>query len=247
MTGWECCPEKENHMSEQEQIQPAVNQDTDTTSASTNASAQVNSGEDGDTSLLGGESGKEKTEGAETQSDDESLLGEKKEGSDKQEAPKQKAPESYEFKVPEGMTLDQGLIDKVTPLFKELDLSQEQAQKLVDAYAPYAKEKFELHQKEAIDSFKQTLSTWKDDTKKELGDNFDKSIKAAAKAIEKFGSPELRTILNETGVGNHKELVKFFAKVGELISEDHFTETDSPASSGKNAEDVLYPTMKGKK
>ena len=41
-------------------------------------------------------------------------------------------PEKYEFKLPEGMTLDSAKMAIVEPLFKELGLSQESAQKLVD-------------------------------------------------------------------------------------------------------------------
>ena len=45
------------------------------------------------------------------------------------------APESYtDFSVPEGHTLDAAAIESATPLFRELGLSQDQAQKLVDFY-----------------------------------------------------------------------------------------------------------------
>ena len=46
------------------------------------------------------------------------------------------APESYtDFSVPEGHTLDAAAIESATPLFRELGLSQDQAQKLVDFYS----------------------------------------------------------------------------------------------------------------
>ncbi|MEC7472463.1 MAG: hypothetical protein VX946_03765 [Pseudomonadota bacterium] len=40
------------------------------------------------------------------------------------------------------------------------------------------------------------------------------------KAIEKFGSPELRQVLNDSGLGNHPELVKFCHRIGKAISDD---------------------------
>src|SRR5262245_60440079 len=45
------------------------------------------------------------------------------------------APEKYEFKAPEGVTLDTGLVNDFTPLAKELGMSQDAAQKVVDLYA----------------------------------------------------------------------------------------------------------------
>jgi len=46
------------------------------------------------------------------------------------------APEEYTaFTVPEGQTLDQAALDMALPMFKELGLTQEQAQKLVDLQA----------------------------------------------------------------------------------------------------------------
>jgi hypothetical protein len=46
------------------------------------------------------------------------------------------APEKYEeFKIPKDTKLDAEMFDKFTPLAKELNLSQEKAQELVDFYA----------------------------------------------------------------------------------------------------------------
>src|SRR5437879_843733 len=47
-----------------------------------------------------------------------------------------KAPEAYtDFTAPEGYTLDAKTIDAVMPIFKELGLTQDQAQKLVTFHA----------------------------------------------------------------------------------------------------------------
>src|SRR6185437_10360924 len=43
-------------------------------------------------------------------------------------------PESYDFKAPEGKELNSKFLDRATPVFKELGLSQANAQKLVDTY-----------------------------------------------------------------------------------------------------------------
>ena len=43
-------------------------------------------------------------------------------------------PEKYDFKAPEGQSLDAALVERATPIFKELGLTQDAAQKLVDFY-----------------------------------------------------------------------------------------------------------------
>lgn len=50
------------------------------------------------------------------------------------EAPK--APEAYEFKVPEGRTFDPEVMTAYSEVAKELNLSQEAAQRLLDAVGP---------------------------------------------------------------------------------------------------------------
>src|SRR3546814_17263573 len=48
------------------------------------------------------------------------------------------APEAYEaFAVPDGMELDQAALDRFSPKFKELGLSQEKAQAQVSLYAEH--------------------------------------------------------------------------------------------------------------
>src|SRR3546814_5726483 len=48
------------------------------------------------------------------------------------------APEAYEaFAVPDGMELDQAALDRFSPKFKELGLSQDKAQALVSLYAEH--------------------------------------------------------------------------------------------------------------
>ena len=45
-------------------------------------------------------------------------------------------------------------------------------------------------------------------------------MRIARDAVEKFGGDSLKQVLDKTGLGNHPEVVKAFAKVGRLIAED---------------------------
>ena len=185
--------------------------------------------------------------------EEETLLGKKdgeegKEGAPPAEAPKP-VPEKYEVKVPEGMQLDQKLVDTLTPIFKEAKLSNEQVQKLTDAYAPYMKAAVEAQQQEAIKGFKEVVEGWRDETVKELGPDFAKHLAPAAKLMDKFEvetkTSGLRELMNETGVGNHPVLNKFLIWVGKKFEQDSFPD------SGKKGNDAdpnavarkMFPTM----
>ena len=81
------------------------------------------------------EDGGQKTEDGKQKTEDGERKTEEKKGEEKAEdkKPEPKAPEEYaEFTVPEGTTLDEQTATEFKGLAKELDLTQEQAQKLLD-------------------------------------------------------------------------------------------------------------------
>lgn len=197
-----------------------------------------------DQSVADGQVDQKQTDGS-ADDQDSTLLG-KDQQSDEGDADKDDAgdkseiPESYEFTLPEGQELDQGMVEAMTPVFKEVGLSQEQAQKLVDAYAPQVQRMVEAQHESAIKSFKETVDGWKTDTQKELGAEAKAKLALCSKAIDQFGTPKLREVLNETGVGNHVELVNFMVKVGQLIAEDKFVDTTTRPPK----ESALYPSAR---
>ncbi len=46
------------------------------------------------------------------------------------------------------------------------------------------------------------------------GDKLISNLSAAQRALDQFGTPELKEYLNTTGLGNHPDLVKTFVKIG---------------------------------
>ena len=146
-------------------------------------------------------------------------------------------PEKYEFKAPEGMTLDQTLVDKVVPIFKELKLSQAQADKLVDFYGEQVKA-IETAQK---DNFTKFIEGLKAETIKTLGADYKKELSFAAKSRDRFASKELVEKLNQSGLANDVDMIRLFINIGKKISEDKvITGQGSATSEGPNALDILY-------
>lgn len=148
------------------------------------------------------------------------------------------APEKYDFKVPEGMVLDQAMVDKVTPIFKEAKISQEVAQKIVDLYSDKVKADAQA-QKETFDKFVEGL---KAETIKELGADYKQQLSFAAKTRDRFASPELVEKLNESGLANDKDMIKLFITIGKAVSEDKPPEGKPGPAGEKSAGAILFPS-----
>ena len=132
-----------------------------------------------------------------------------------------KAPEAYEkFSLPEGYEYDEKLAGDFGGVAKELGLSQDKAQKLVDHYIQLTQKAIQVHNERSA----QISEEWKTsaETDKEYGGaKFAENMAVAKKALESFGTPELTKHLNESGLGNHPEIIRFCWKVGKLLSDDH--------------------------
>lgn len=145
-----------------------------------------------------------------------------------------------DFKLPEGMTLDQEALDAAKPLFQKYKVSQEDAQAFVDVMAG----KVEAVRQGQIDAFNQLMTDWKEASKNDSefgGDKFDESIALAKSAVDKFGTPELTKLLEDHGMGNHPEVIRFMVKVGKLTAEDVPGGDQTPTSKEKDRLEQLYP------
>jgi len=158
------------------------------------------------------------------------------------EAAKPVIPEKYEFKLAEGRALDQGLIDAVTPLLKELGATQENAAKLVEAYDKYG-QSFEAAQEKQFQDF--MAQTTKDNIaamRKEWGADYDANLAVASRGIARFLSDAGKTKLENSGLGNDPEFMRAFYQAGKMIQEDRPPVNGQPTGR-KSTESVLYPSM----
>lgn len=152
----------------------------------------------------------------------------------------QGAPESYEaFTMPEGMEADTALIEGISPVLKELGLSQEGAQKLVDAYNT----KIQADTTATQAASEAMVKGWKNDLMNDAefgGAKFNENAAIANAAIKEFGTPALVQMLQATGISNHPEMVKFAHKIGSLISEDGFNRGAADKGAKKSDAVILY-------
>lgn len=132
------------------------------------------------------------------------------------------------------------LLESAQKTFKELNLTQEAAQKLVDIQSQLVAKQ----QEEQAKAYNEMRSKWQSDSKAVLGAEPDKTLALVAKARDSFGTPELQKFLNESGLGDHPEVVRFFAAVGRAIAEDDIPDGGRGGAAPKTQAEALYPTNK---
>lgn len=152
----------------------------------------------------------------------------------------------YEFKLPDGVELKSEAVDELKATAKEFGLTQEQAQRIADLGVKQA----QGFAAQLMDQQKTLTTEWAQQTTtdKEIGgDKLPENLGVAKKALDTFGSPALKTLLNDSGLGNHPEVVRFFVKAGKAISEDGKLITGSAAQVDRTTQPIenrLYPNQK---
>ena len=163
------------------------------------------------------------TDGATLLGDGAAPAGDAAETTDEGEKP-EGAPEKYEWAAPEGVTLDESIMGSLSEVAKELNLSQDAAQKLVDKMAPA------MAQRQAA-QVQAMQAEWRESSSGDAefgGAKLAENMAVAKKALDAFATPEFRQLLEQTGMGNHPEVIRTFYRAGKAISEDGLVSGSAP-------------------
>jgi hypothetical protein len=148
-------------------------------------------------------------------------------------------PEKYELKLPENALLDQKALEKIADIAKQQGFSNEQAQKVLEEQNAAVSE----YVKAQVDAFRERQQSWKQtiETDKEMGgSNFKQTAEFARRVVDRYGSQELKATLNESGLGDHPELVRFVARIGKEMSDHQFFNAGTAPAEKKSPAEVLY-------
>lgn len=163
------------------------------------------------------------------------------------------APEAYDFKVSEEYSLTPEIVEAVSPVLKKYNLTQEAAQELADVHMDLLRK-----QNEAMYSAQAAqVAAWKEEAQKDPefgGANYEKNVGLARVALKhmisdnKQEAETLRDILDGSGMGNHPAVLKAFARIGKLISEDSVLGKGEMGgrSKGFDPETDMFATSLGK-
>ena len=140
------------------------------------------------------------------------------------------APETYEFntKVADAPDeLDPEVITAFGEVAKELDLPQDAAQKVIDKVAP-------VMQARQAKMVEQVREDWANEAKADQefgGENLNANLEIAKSSLKEFGTDALKSLLQESGLGNHPEVIRFMYRAGKAISEDAYVGNSQGANS----------------
>lgn len=154
--------------------------------------------------------------------------------------------QDYEaFTVPEGMDLDTTAMDAFSPVMKDLGLSQDQAQKLVDVYAGMMQSKADEAGQAAAQFYQDRDAQWTKDLEADQdygGENLTTTAAGVNQMLKTFDPDgDLVTVMQENALQNCAPLFKFLARVREHFSEDTFV--DSNDRSKTTGDKPIYEQM----
>lgn len=156
-------------------------------------------------------------------------------GGDAQEAPPTEAkadgeapagpPEKYELAL-EGVELDPDLVGEAEPILRDLKLSNDQANALLPLAPKIMAKAQEATIQQMIEAGAKQRKDWLDAFSADPdigGAKREETEHLAAKGLDALGYGKdhaFRKALNESGFGNHPDMIRAFRRIGEMVGED---------------------------
>lgn len=153
------------------------------------------------------------------------------------------APDEYEaFKSLEGKETTEDQLKAFHEFAKELNLTQEQA----DKYVAKVSDAVEQTADAQIQLWNSQNEEWQAASRsdKEFGGlKFEENLGIAKKAIQQFGTTELLEVIDNYGMGNHPEFIRLLVRVGKAMSEDGMVTGIGGKAAPVDAASILYPNQ----
>lgn len=150
------------------------------------------------------------------------------------DAPENQPPQ--EIVWPEDVALAPQVQEDFLALIRELEIPVSTAQKLVDFEAGYIRAAQQAAQAQQ--------EAWAEEIKQIYGPHWEEEVSRAVRAADIFGGPQLRALLEESGLGNHPVIVRTFNGIGKRISEDNTPLGQAAATGDKTFAEAMYGTLK---
>jgi hypothetical protein len=187
---------------------------------------------------------------------------------DSEKAPGEQTSEAlnYALDIPEGFELnEEGLGSFKKFATEELGLSKENAQKMLNRHLESLQTSMGTHT-EQLQAVRQEWAKESMNDKEFGGSALQENLTAAKRTMNSFsnpavdadGRPVLHTegtmkgqqmtavevLLNETGYGNHPEIIRVFHRAAQVLSQDHYVKGDmKPVEKKKTPAATMYPSM----
>jgi hypothetical protein len=145
----------------------------------------------------------------------------------------------YAFIFEGDVDVDATSLEDLKALAKDLKLPLDQAQRIADLGQKQAQRWLQAQEQAIQDATAQWIEQVKTD--KELGgEAFNANLATAKTALTRFGSPELTKLLDESRLGNHPEVIRFFHRVGKALGDDTLVPGGRTTNRPANPAQRLY-------
>jgi hypothetical protein len=127
--------------------------------------------------------------------------------------------EGYKFppvKLPNGAEVPKEVMSHFMGVFHKAGLSQKQAEQVFSEYMNHEGTTMANRQTAIQTSQKAALEKLKTD----MGDAYEEHVTAAQVLVKTFGNPELNKWLEDTGLGNDANFVRFFGNIAKSVMDD---------------------------
>jgi hypothetical protein len=167
-----------------------------------------------------------------------------------EETPKPEEPpapltaESYQFNLPDGVTVDEGQMTSLKETLAKANVSPEVGQSLLDLHVAELNRSAEAFAKAQQDAWAETVNTWKaelDADPEFSGENKAKVTSAIGRALDDYGSLEARHAFDLTGAGMNPAIVRFVHNMARALQEGTSIPAPGPASRPRTTAETLYP------
>jgi hypothetical protein len=156
-------------------------------------------------------------------------------------------PERYDLTL-EGFAVDPSLVQHADPVLREIGLSNEAANKLLPVARDIMARTQESLVRQIEDAAAVQKKTWYDAfvADPEIGGaRRGETEHFAAKGLDALGYAQghpFREALNNSGFGNHPDMIRAFRRLGELVGEDGgFVRPTTAGSRNRPVWERLYP------
>lgn len=171
-------------------------------------------------------------------------------GQNKDEGKTEGAPEEYgQFTLPDYVELSGEALTEFQTMAKEANMPQEMAQKFLDKGANLIKETQDQMIEALQTDYAKKVSKWHETRANdpEIGGTQEKQnlvLSEAARVARAVGGDKFMEALDETGAGNHPEIIRFIHKFKDLVGPDgKFIQSQNSGGGPKTAAQALYPDL----
>jgi hypothetical protein len=159
-------------------------------------------------------------------------------GETEEEATGEDEKVEYKLELKSDSVLDNSMFEGIEAFARENNLSEDVAKGLLSKQEELLIDFVNMKTQE-LEAQKDTWREQVINDKTLGGENLDKTIESARRVVTKFGNEAFINMLKETGYGDNVEVVRFFSKIGSMMSDDTLV-TGNEFGGEKPVEDYFY-------